>query len=93
MSNEINNVNAIELSEQELDVVAGGSGFPGFGFSGSDFKQFAIAGGSATMAGPGGASTQHMIQAQGVDSSAFKGLGSFGSDTFGIDNYDGKAEY
>ena len=88
MSNEINNnVNAIELSEQELDMVAGGSSFPGFGFSCSDFKHFAIAGGDATFAGPQGAGTQSMIQAQGVESSGFKGLGLFGTDTFETDSF------
>ncbi|BAY81266.1 hypothetical protein NIES267_07420 [Calothrix parasitica NIES-267] len=87
MSNEINKNNAVELSEQELDMVAGGSSFPGFGFSGSDFKQFAIAGGEATFAGPNGAGTQHMIQAQGVESSGFKGLGLFGTDSFDTDSY------
>ena len=90
MSNEINN-NAVELSEQELDMVAGGNGFPGFGFSGSDFKQFAIAGGDATFAGPQGAGTQHMIQAQGVESSGFKGLGLFGTDTFNTDSYESES--
>ena len=93
MSNEINKNNAVELSEQELDMVAGGNGFPGVGFSGSDFKQFAIAGGEATFAGPNGAGTQHMIQAQGVESSGFKGLGIFGNDSFDTDSYKGEAEY
>ena len=87
MSNEINNNNAIELCEQELDIVAGGSSFPGFGFSGSDFKQFAIAGGYATFAGPNGAGAQSMIQAQGVESCGFKGLGLFGTDTFETETY------
>ena len=85
MSNEINNnVNAIELSEQELDMVAGGSdgnGFLNFGFSGSSFEQFALAGGEATFAGPQGAGTQGMFQIQGISSGAFKGLGAFGSDS------------
>ena len=85
MSNEINNnVNAIELSEQELDMVAGGSddnGFLSFGFSGSSFEQFALAGGEATFAGPNGAGTQGMFQIQGIESGAFKGLGLFGSDS------------
>ncbi|MEL6164637.1 MAG: CTB family bacteriocin [Cyanobacteria bacterium J06641_2] len=82
MSNEINNAAAIELSEQELDMVAGGTndnGFFNFGFSGSSFKQFALAGGEATFAGPQGAGTQGMLQIQGIESGAFKGLGAFGN--------------
>ena len=82
MSNEIKNTNAIELSSEELDIVAcGNSQFPGFGFSGSSFEQFALSGGDATFAGPLGAGTQGMIQVQGVSSEAFKGLGLFGTDT------------
>ena len=43
MSNEINKAAAIELSSEELDIVAGGSGdFFNFGISGSSFEQYAI---------------------------------------------------
>ena len=82
MSNEINKAAAIELSSEELDIVAGGSGdFFNFGISGSSFEQFAIGGGEATMAGPQGASTQEMVQIQGISSEAFKGLGAFSTDS------------
>ena len=86
MSNEINNnVNAIELSEQELDMVAGGSidSFDSFGFglNGSSFKQFALKAGESSFAGPQGTGTQHIVEIQGVSSKSFKGFGSFGDDT------------
>lgn len=85
MSNEINNnVNAIELSEQELDMVAGGSSdFStfGFGLNGSTFEQFALKAGESSFAGPEGTGTQNIVEIQGVSSKSFKGFGSFGDDT------------
>ncbi|MEO0843454.1 MAG: CTB family bacteriocin [Cyanobacteria bacterium J06641_2] len=86
MSNEFNNVNAIELSEQELDVVAGGSidSFDSFGFglNGSVFKKFAVKSGESTFAGPEGTGSQHIFEAQGISTGSFKGgIGGFGKDT------------
>ena len=83
MSNEIKN-NAIELSEQELDMVAGGSdsfGSFGFGLNGSSFEQFALKAGETTFAGPEGTGSQNIVEIQGVSSNTFKGIGSFGTDT------------
>lgn len=83
MSNEINKNTAIELCEQELDMVAGGSDENSldsfFGASGSSFEQFALFGSEATFAGPQGAGTQGSIGFQGTVAEAFKGFGAFGS--------------
>ncbi|MBV6628236.1 MAG: CTB family bacteriocin [Rivularia sp. (in: Bacteria)] len=57
MSNQIKNVTAIELSEQELDIVAGGKNPAFLGISKSRFEEFGFSGKQATFAGPGGAGT------------------------------------
>ena len=82
MSNEINKAAAIELSSEELDMVAGGSVAPfGFGLNGSTFTQFALKAGETTFAGPEGTGSQHTFEIQGVSSGSFKGLGTFGDAT------------
>ncbi|BAY30410.1 hypothetical protein NIES2107_22540 [Nostoc carneum NIES-2107] len=81
MSNEIKNIAAIELSEDELDNVAGGFGeiVLGGGQSlsldtGSTFHQKNLAVGQQTVAGPGGAGTTTLVNAQDIFSSAGQGL-------------------
>ncbi|EKE97710.1 MULTISPECIES: CTB family bacteriocin [unclassified Tolypothrix] len=80
MSNEIKNIAAVELSEDELDNVAGGFGIVlGGGQSlglvtGSSFQQKNLAVGQQTVAGPGGAGTTTLVNAQDIISSAGQGL-------------------
>ncbi len=75
MSNEIKNAAAIELSEQELDIVAGGtSQFPFSGLSGSSFEQVELFAGEATFAGPGGAGTTASLQLGQITSGSFQGI-------------------
>ncbi|EKE97709.1 MULTISPECIES: CTB family bacteriocin [unclassified Tolypothrix] len=80
MSNEIKNIAAVELSEDELDNVAGGFGIVlGGGQSlglvtGSSFEQKNLAVGQQTVAGPGGAGTTTLVNAQDIISSAGQGL-------------------
>ena len=81
MSNEIKNTNAIELSETELDSVAGGFSISiGEGQNlaldtNSSFQQKNIGIGQQTMAGPTGAGTVTMVNAQDIFSNAGQGLG------------------
>ncbi|BAY99561.1 hypothetical protein NIES37_35470 [Tolypothrix tenuis PCC 7101] len=80
MSNEIKNIAAVEMSEDELDNVAGGFGIVlGGGQSlglvtGSSFEQKNLAVGQQTVAGPGGAGTTTLVNAQDIISSAGQGL-------------------
>ncbi|BAY89352.1 MULTISPECIES: CTB family bacteriocin [unclassified Tolypothrix] len=76
MSNEIKNIAAIELSEDELDNVAGGFGIvlgDGQNLSlgtGATFQQKNLAVGQQTVAGPGGAGTTTLVNAQEIFSNA-----------------------
>ncbi|BAY30412.1 hypothetical protein NIES2107_22560 [Nostoc carneum NIES-2107] len=76
MSNEVKNIAAIELSEDELDNVAGGFGIVlGDGQSlslgtGATFHQKNLAVAQQTFAGPGGAGTTTLINAQEIFSNA-----------------------
>ncbi|BAY99244.1 hypothetical protein NIES37_32230 [Tolypothrix tenuis PCC 7101] len=77
MSNEIKNIAAIELSEDELDNVAGGvgefvlSGGQNLGlFTGASFQQKNLAVGQQTIAGPGGAGTTTLVNAQEIISNS-----------------------
>ncbi|EKE97704.1 MULTISPECIES: CTB family bacteriocin [unclassified Tolypothrix] len=81
MSNEIKNIAAVELSEDELDNVAGGfdgivlGGGQNLGlFTNSSFQQKNLAVGQQTVAGPGGAGTTTLVNAQDIISSAGQGL-------------------
>ena len=81
MSNEIKNTNAIELSETELDSVAGGFSISiGEGQNlaldtNSSFQQSNLVVGQQTFAGPTGAGTVTMVNAQDIFSNAGQGLG------------------
>ncbi|BAY31084.1 hypothetical protein NIES2107_29380 [Nostoc carneum NIES-2107] len=76
MSTEIKNIAAVELSEDELDNVAGGFGIIlGDGQSlslgtGSTFQQKNLAVGQQTFAGPNGAGTTTLVNAQEIFSDA-----------------------
>ncbi|QIR39722.1 hypothetical protein HCG51_25440 [Tolypothrix sp. PCC 7910] len=80
MSNEIKNIAAVELSEDELDNVAGGFGIILGGgqtlglTTGSTFEQKNLAVGQQTFAGPGGAGTTTLVNAQEIFSNAGQGL-------------------
>ncbi|BAY99246.1 hypothetical protein NIES37_32250 [Tolypothrix tenuis PCC 7101] len=81
MSNEIKNIAAVELSEDELDNVAGGtgefilSGGQNLGlFTGASFQQKNLAVGQQTIAGPGGAGTTTLVNAQEIISNSGQGL-------------------
>ncbi|MBD2337153.1 hypothetical protein H6G64_14990 [Calothrix sp. FACHB-156] len=81
MSHEIKNIAAIELSEDELDNVAGGFGGIVIGggqnldlFTNSSFQQKNLAVGQQTIAGPGGAGTTTLVNAQEIFSNAGQGL-------------------
>ncbi|BAY99562.1 hypothetical protein NIES37_35460 [Tolypothrix tenuis PCC 7101] len=80
MSNEIKNIAAVEMSEDELDNVAGGFGIVLGGgqnlglFTDSSFQQKNLAVGQQTVAGPGGAGTTTLVNAQDIISSAGQGL-------------------
>ncbi|BAY31083.1 hypothetical protein NIES2107_29370 [Nostoc carneum NIES-2107] len=81
MSHEIKNIAAVELSEDELDNVAGGFGGIVLGggqslglVTGSTFEQKNLAVGQQTIAGPGGAGTTTLVNAQEIFSSAGQGL-------------------
>ncbi|MBD2240867.1 hypothetical protein H6G35_30500 [Aulosira sp. FACHB-113] len=80
MSNEIKNIAAVEMSEDELDNVAGGFGIVLGGgqnlglFTDSSFQQKNLAVGQQTVAGPGGAGTTSLVNAQDIISSAGQGL-------------------
>ncbi|BAY89351.1 MULTISPECIES: CTB family bacteriocin [unclassified Tolypothrix] len=76
MSHEIKNIVAVELSEDELDNVAGGFGIIlGDGQSltlgtGATFQQKNLAVAQQTFAGPNGAGTTTLINAQEIFSDA-----------------------
>jgi hypothetical protein len=76
MSHEIKNSVAVELSETELDSVTGGFGIiigngQNLGLStGSSFHQSNLALGQQTFAGPGGAGTTTLVNAQDIFSDA-----------------------
>ncbi|BAY99245.1 hypothetical protein NIES37_32240 [Tolypothrix tenuis PCC 7101] len=81
MSHKIKNIAAIELSEDELDNVAGGvgefvlSGGQNLGlFTGASFQQKNLAVGQQTIAGPGGAGTTTLVNAQEIISNSGQGL-------------------
>ncbi|QIR39724.1 hypothetical protein HCG51_25450 [Tolypothrix sp. PCC 7910] len=81
MSHEIKNIAAVELSEDELDNVAGGFGGIVIGggqnldlFTNSSFQQKNLAVGQQTIAGPGGAGTTTLVNAQEIFSNAGQGL-------------------
>jgi hypothetical protein len=64
----VENQTAIELSEQELDVVAGGVG--DVLFDATQFKSNTLVVGQNTQSGPGGSSTTSAIARQKIDTSA-----------------------
>ncbi|MGI2909454.1 CTB family bacteriocin [Tolypothrix sp. VBCCA 56010] len=76
MTNEINNIGAVELSSDELDTVAGGLAISfgdvqGFASDATNtFKQTNLAVGQQTFAGPGGSGTVSFTNAQEIFSSA-----------------------
>jgi hypothetical protein len=80
MSYEIKNSVAVELSEVELDSVAGGFGIIiGNGqnlglYTNSSFHQSNLAVGQQTVAGPTGAGTTTLVNAQDIFSNAGQGL-------------------
>ncbi|BAY31082.1 hypothetical protein NIES2107_29360 [Nostoc carneum NIES-2107] len=80
MSNEIKNIAAVELSEDDLDNVAGGFGIVLGGgqnvglLTDSTFQQKNLAVGQQTIAGPGGAGTTTLVNAQEIFSNAGQGL-------------------
>ncbi len=63
----VENQNAIELSEQELDVVAGGADVL---FDTTNFKSNTLLVAQNTQSGPGGSSTTSTIARQKIDTSA-----------------------
>ena len=80
MSDAINNTVAVELSEQELDLVAGGVSISlgdGQGFASdaaNSFEQKNLTLGQQTSAGPNGSSTVSMTNLQDILSSAAQGI-------------------
>jgi hypothetical protein len=70
MNNEINN--AIELSLDELDTVAGGATYSSDGFN--NFLQKNLVVGQQTFAGPGGSGTTSVTSLQEVAASAGLGI-------------------
>jgi hypothetical protein len=80
MSNEIKNTVAVELSEQELDNVAGGFAInigdgQNLGLdTNSSFHQSNLAVGQSTFAGAAGAGTVTVVNAQDIFSQAGQGL-------------------
>ena len=80
MSNEIKNTVAIELSEDQLDTVAGGVSItlaPGQGFASdasNGFGQKNLAVGQQTFAGPNGSGTASLTNLQEIFSSAAQGI-------------------
>ncbi|OUL25962.1 hypothetical protein BV372_27415 [Nostoc sp. T09] len=81
MSYEIKNIVAVELSEDELDSIAGGFGGISIGygqnlglFTNSSFHQSNLAVGQQTVAGPTGAGTTTLVNAQDIFSNAGQGL-------------------
>lgn len=86
MSNEIKNTNAIELSEQELDVVAGGGMSSldsfGFGLNGSVFEAISVKSGESTFAGPEGSGSKHVFEINKITSGSLKGFGTSGDGNY-----------
>jgi hypothetical protein len=81
MSYEIKNSVAVELSETELDSVAGGFGAISIGNgqnlslgTNSSFQQKNLIVGQSTVAGPTGAGTVTLVNAQDIFSTAGQGL-------------------
>jgi len=80
MTNEINNINAVELSSDELDTVAGGLAISfgdvqGFASDATNtFSQKNLAVGQQTFAGPGGSATVSLTNVQEIFSSAGQGI-------------------
>ncbi len=80
MTNEINNIVAVELSEQELDTVAGGLAITlgdGQRFASdasNSFSQKNLVVGQQTFAGPGGSGTASVTNLQEIFSSAGQGI-------------------
>ena len=81
MSNQIDvNHSAVELSEQELDTVAGGltislgDGQQFASDASNGFTQKNLAVGQQTFAGPGGSYTASMTNLQEISSSAGQGI-------------------
>ena len=80
MTSVIKNTVAIELSEDELDTVAGGLSISlgdgqGFASDASNiFKQKNLSVGQQTFAGPGGSGTASMTNVQEIFSSAGQGI-------------------
>jgi hypothetical protein len=76
MSNEMNNINAVELSELELDTVAGGLAISfgdvqGFASDATNtFSQKNLTVGQQTFAGPNGSGTVSLTNVQEIFSSA-----------------------
>jgi len=76
MTNEINNIGAVELSEMELDTVAGGLAISfgdvqGFASDAANtFSQKNLTVGQQTFAGPGGSGTVSLTNVQEIFSSA-----------------------
>ena len=76
MTNEINNINAVEISSDELDSVAGGLAISfgdvqGFASDATNtFSQKNLAVGQQTFAGPNGSGTISFTNAQEIFSSA-----------------------
>ena len=81
MTGVIKNTVAVELSEQELDTVAGGLSISlgdgqGFASDASNvFSQKNLAVGQQTFAGPHGSGTASMTNLQEISSSAAQGIG------------------
>ncbi len=80
MSNDLNNTVAIELSEDELDTVAGGLSISlgdGQGFTSdasNTFSQENLMVGQKTFAGPNGSGTTSMANLESIFNSAEQGL-------------------
>ncbi|MGF1675879.1 MAG: CTB family bacteriocin [Rivularia sp. (in: cyanobacteria)] len=80
MNNEFNNMNAVELSDDELDTVNGGlaisfGDIQGFASDASNsFSQKNLAVGQQTFAGPGGSGTASMTSLQEIFSTAGQGI-------------------
>jgi hypothetical protein len=80
MTNEINNINAVELSELELDTVAGGLAISfgdvqGFASDAANtFSQKNLTVAQQTFAGPNGSGTVSLTNAQEIFSSAAQAI-------------------
>ena len=84
MTSVIKNTVAIELSEDELDTVAGGLSISlgdGQGFASdasNTFEQKNLTVGQQTFAGPGGSGTASLTNLENIFSSAAQGIGVAG---------------